>query len=138
MNNPFPEEKTEPMEGLQPRPKPVPQLPPTPQTMAPPAPSPGPMFQPSPIEPEMGTNHTREDAFTVKFAIGKLNDYLQWFVMVMEVILAFRFLLKLFGANPEICSPVLSSRSLISCSRLSITLFRPFHYIPIRLSRPRP
>ena len=49
----------------------------------------------------MGTNHTREDAFTVKFAIGKLNDYLQWFVMVMEVILAFRFLLKLFGANPE-------------------------------------
>lgn len=102
-NNPFPE-KTEPMEELQPKPKPVPQTPSSSQAASQPtqmhhlSPSAGAAFQPLAVDTEMGP---REDAFTVKFAIGKLNDYLQWFLMVMETILALRFVLKMFGANPE-------------------------------------
>lgn len=42
----------------------------------------------------------REEARTVKFAIGKLNDFLQWFVVVLEIMLLIRFVLKLIGANP--------------------------------------
>ncbi|HEY0752867.1 MAG TPA: YggT family protein [Ktedonobacteraceae bacterium] len=97
-NNPFQEEKTtEQMEDLQPKPKPVPQTPPaSPQAV--PAPTAGTTFQPLAVETENGA---REDAFTVKFAIGKLNDYLQWFLMVMETFLGLRFILKMFGANPE-------------------------------------
>lgn len=94
------QEKTEPMEELQPKPKSVPQtphaMPATHASHA--APTAGAAFQSMPVENEEGA---REDAFTVKFAIGKLNDYLQWFLMVMETILALRFLLKMFGANPE-------------------------------------
>jgi uncharacterized protein YggT (Ycf19 family) len=50
---------------------------------------------------EGGDAHNREDALTIKFAIGKLNDYLQWFLMVLETILLIRFVLKMFGADPE-------------------------------------
>jgi hypothetical protein len=99
-NNPF-SEKTDPMEELQP--KPIPHTPSSPH----PAPhatqahhsaaSAGSAFQPMAMETENGS---REDAFTVKFAIGKLKDYLQWFLMVMETILALRFILRMFGANP--------------------------------------
>ncbi len=42
----------------------------------------------------------QEEARTVRYAIGKLNDFLQWFIMVLEVTLAMRFLLKLIGADP--------------------------------------
>jgi uncharacterized protein YggT (Ycf19 family) len=94
-NNPFPDETTEPMEELQPRPV-VPQTPPSPQ----PAPAqvpPGGAYQPVASEVEM---RPREDALTIKFAIGKLNDYLQWFLMVLEAILVIRFLLRMFGADP--------------------------------------
>ncbi|HEX7735198.1 MAG TPA: YggT family protein [Ktedonobacteraceae bacterium] len=102
-NNPYKgEQTTEQMEDLQPKPKPVPQ---TPSTQAHAAPahhaataSPGAGFQPLAVDTENGP---REEAFTVKFAIGKLNDYLQWFLMVMETFLALRFILKMFGANPE-------------------------------------
>ena len=100
-NNPFPE-KTEPMEELQP--KPVPQTPSSPQPashqtqMHNASPIAGAAFQPLAVDADNGP---RDDAFTVKFAIGKLNDYLQWFLMVMETILALRFVLKMFGANPE-------------------------------------
>lgn len=97
-NNPFPEEKTEPMEELQPKPKPVPQTPPALPAASHAAPTVGTTFQPMPMEMDNGP---REEAFTVKFAIGKLNDYLQWFLMVMETILLLRFLLKMFGANPQ-------------------------------------
>lgn len=95
-NNPFPEQ-TEPMEALQPKPKPVPLTPPAPQAAPHATPTAGAGFQPMIVETENGS---REDAFTIKFAIGKLNDYLQWFLMVMETILALRFILKMFGANP--------------------------------------
>jgi hypothetical protein len=43
----------------------------------------------------------REEARTVKFAIGKLNDFLQWFIVVLEITLLLRFLFKLIGANPD-------------------------------------
>ena len=42
-----------------------------------------------------------EEARTVRYAIGKLNDFLQWFMAVLEVTLAIRFLLKLIGADPN-------------------------------------
>ncbi len=42
----------------------------------------------------------QEEARTVRYAIGKLNDFLQWFMAVLEVTLAIRFLLKLIGADP--------------------------------------
>ncbi|GCE11014.1 YggT family protein [Tengunoibacter tsumagoiensis] len=43
----------------------------------------------------------QEEARTVRYAIGKLNDFLQWFVVVMEVTLTVRFLLMLIGADPS-------------------------------------
>ncbi len=57
----------------------------------------------TPVEsaPEVENAETRqEEARTVRYAIGKLNDFLQWFIAVMETTLAIRFLLKLIGADP--------------------------------------
>lgn len=54
------------------------------------------------VEAENIETH-QEDALTVitvKYAIGKLNDFLQWFMAVLEVVLFIRFLLKLIGADP--------------------------------------
>ncbi|MDQ6661473.1 MAG: YggT family protein [Chloroflexota bacterium] len=42
----------------------------------------------------------QEEAQTVKFAIGKLGDFLRWFAIVLEVTLAVRFVLRLIGADP--------------------------------------
>lgn len=97
-NNPFPDEKTEPMEELQPRPV-VPQTPQAPpaNVYSVPVPAAG---TPPAAPAESGEGRTREDALTIKFAIGKLNDYLQWFLMVLEAVLVIRFLLMMFGADP--------------------------------------
>jgi len=38
------------------------------------------------------------EALTIKFRIGKLNDYLLWFLLVLEVILLIQFFLSLIGA----------------------------------------
>jgi hypothetical protein len=43
----------------------------------------------------------QEEARTVRYAIGKLNDFLKWFVAVIEVMLAIRFILHLIGADPS-------------------------------------
>ncbi len=52
-------------------------------------------------EPEVENAETRqEEARTVRYAIGKLNDFLQWFIVVLEVTLFLRFFLKLIGADP--------------------------------------
>lgn len=40
----------------------------------------------------------QEEALTIRFAIGKLNDYLLWFLMVLEVTLLIQFFLMLIGA----------------------------------------
>ncbi len=72
------------MDDLQP--KPAPQIPP-----------------PSPVVetiPDEEAAVRQEEARTVRYAIGKLNDFIQWFVTVLEVLLALRFLLKLIGADP--------------------------------------
>ena len=39
------------------------------------------------------------EARTAAFAIGKLNDFLQWLAVVLEIGLGLRFILKLIGAN---------------------------------------
>jgi hypothetical protein len=41
----------------------------------------------------------QEEARTVRYAIGKLSDFLQWFIIVLEVTLTIRFFFKLIGAN---------------------------------------
>lgn len=42
----------------------------------------------------------QEEARTIRYAIGKLNEFLQWFIAVLEVMLLVRFCLKLIGAVP--------------------------------------
>jgi hypothetical protein len=42
----------------------------------------------------------QEEARTIRYAIGKLNDFLQWFLVVMEITLVIRFFFKLIGADP--------------------------------------
>lgn len=99
-NNPFPDEKTDAMEELQPRP--VPQTP-VPQVSAPQAAAAYPTQQGAEamtMDIASGETHGREGALTIMFAIGKLNDYLQWFLMVLETILVLRFVLRMFGADP--------------------------------------
>lgn len=64
-------------------------------------PRPAPIAAPASIETtsEVESAETRqEEARTVRYAIGKLNDFLQWFLVVLEVTLAIRFFFKLIGA----------------------------------------
>jgi hypothetical protein len=92
-NNPFPDETTKAqqahpqpqMEDLQPRPAP---------------PAPPPVAAASERASEIESVERQEEARTVRYAIGKLNDFLRWFIAVLEVTLALRFLLKLIGADP--------------------------------------
>jgi hypothetical protein len=42
----------------------------------------------------------QEEARTIRYAIGKLNDFLQWFVVVLEITLVIRFFLRLIAADP--------------------------------------
>jgi len=43
----------------------------------------------------------QEEARTIIFAIGKLNDFLLWFLMVLEVTLFVRFVFRLIAADPR-------------------------------------
>lgn len=99
-NNPFPDETigTQPTEVY----PPMEELPlkPPPQQYPVQAPQGG-ESAPQPLEEAESTETRQEEALTIKFAIGKLNDYLLWFVMVLEVTLMIRFLLKLIGADPN-------------------------------------
>lgn len=70
------------MEDLQPKPVP-PQTPPVVESV-----------------PEDSAEIRQEEARTFRYAIGKLNDFLQWFITVLEIILTIRFVLKLIGADP--------------------------------------
>ena len=99
--NPFPEEmiRTQPSEAYPPMEE-LPRKPP-PQS---PTVQPPPATQPQQAEPlEVGESPVtgREEALTIKFAIGKLNDYLLWFLMVLEVTLLIEFFLMLIGAQPN-------------------------------------
>jgi len=88
--NPYPDEPTEVlpprarMEELQPR---VVQSPP-------------PASEPAP-EVESAETTRKEEAATVRYAIGKLNDFMQWFMAVLEVTLGIRFFFKLIGAASQ-------------------------------------
>jgi len=48
-----------------------------------------------------GADAQQEGVRTVRFAVGKLSDFVQWFVFVLEVMLFIRFILKLIGADPN-------------------------------------
>ncbi len=110
-NNPLPDEPTELMEQLQPK---TASSPPAQQSAANPPPAPmvqrTPAAHPNPapsganhqavVNPGVEETNDREDSLTIKFAIGKLNDYIQWFLTVLEAILFIRFVLKMFGADP--------------------------------------
>lgn len=99
-NNPYSDETVgaqpqayPPMEELQLRPQPQPQA-------IYPAPTP-PVSEVGYVSEVEETPAIRQrKALTVKFVIGKLNDYLVWFLTVLETMLALRFLLKLIGADP--------------------------------------
>src|SRR6266516_7581274 len=101
-NNLFPDETI----GAQPTEAnpPMPELPPKaapqpPQANNPPPPASESFAQPSEVAESSVTR--QEEALTIKFAIGKLNDYLLWFLMVLEVTLLIQFFLKLIGADPN-------------------------------------
>jgi hypothetical protein len=93
-NPPYPDEppnaqtteKIPPMEDLPQKKVPPPQAPPAPVVDT----------------TEVDIAETRqEEARTVRYAISKLNDFLQWFMAVLEATLAIRFFLKLIGADPN-------------------------------------
>jgi hypothetical protein len=103
-SNPFPDEmvRAQPAEAyptmeelpLRPPPQQYPvQAPPTNENVAQPA-------QPGPEIVESAQTG-QEEALTIRFAIGKLNDYLLWFLMVLEVTLLMQFFLMLIGAAPS-------------------------------------
>ncbi len=99
MNNLFPDETI----GSQPtEPSPLmeelPRRPPPPQQPGSTPPVAGNLTQASEAAESPVTR--QEEALTIKFAIGKLNDYLYWFLTVLEVTLLLRFILKLIGADP--------------------------------------
>lgn len=100
----LPDDQTEIMEELQPRTVPQPPVSPTPNAAPvyhPPL-NRGMMPQPQPaIQAEGEEAAPREDQPAVQFAVGKINDYLQWLLMVLETILGLRFLLKMLGADPS-------------------------------------
>jgi uncharacterized protein YggT (Ycf19 family) len=106
-NNPFPDESigtqpTEaypPMEELQPRPQYQQPQTYTAPTMPQPVTDAPPMLEP--VDSFRSEGERQKQAMTVRFAIGKFNDYLLWFLMVLETVLAIRFLLKLIGADPN-------------------------------------
>src|SRR5215471_3597566 len=100
MNNLFPDETigSQPTEP-QPLMEELPRRPPPPQ---PPGYTPAVAENPAQApEPADGAVTRQEEALTIRFAIGKLNEYLLWFLMVLEVTLLLRFLLKLIGADPN-------------------------------------
>jgi YGGT family len=98
--NPYPEEmmRTQPSEAYPPMEE-LPLKPPPPQYPVQPPPPPATQTQQAgSLEVGESPITGREEALTIKFAIGKLNDYLLWFLMVLEVTLLIEFFLTLIGA----------------------------------------
>ena len=102
-NNLFPDQTigaqpTEPNPGMPPIP---PKAPPQQQQANSPPPPGG--ESPAQQQPEAAESPVtkQEEALTIKFAIGKLNDYLLWFLAVLEITLLIQFFLKLIGADPN-------------------------------------
>ncbi len=99
MSNLFPDETigSQPTEPYPPMEE-LPRRPPPPQQLgsAPPG-AENPTQAPGSAE---GAVTRQEEALTIKYAIGKLNEYLLWFLSVLEITLLLRFILKLIGAAP--------------------------------------
>jgi hypothetical protein len=97
-SNPFPDEPTSAQPtDIMPKGERMADLPPKPPQSVQPQSS----LPIADVVPEVESAEARqEEARTVRYAIGKLNDFLRWFVTVLEVTLAIRFLLKLIGADP--------------------------------------
>lgn len=97
--NPFPDETTSerptdalpPMDALQPK-QTVQNVPVTPQVVE------G-VAQPEAAAESSDTR--QETGQAVAFGIAKFNDFLQWVAIVLEVILAIRFVFRLIGAAPN-------------------------------------
>ena len=53
----------------------------------------------APTEGGEGVEERQAEVATAVFTIGKLNDFLQWLTVVLEIALSLRFVLKLIGAN---------------------------------------
>jgi hypothetical protein len=101
-NNPFPEEmiRTQPTEAY-PAMEELPLKPPPPQYPVQPPPANAIVAQPQQPEPlEEGKSPVtrREEVDSVIFGIRKLNQFLYWFLTVLEVTLAIEFFLLLIGA----------------------------------------
>lgn len=82
----------------------MPELPIKPSPQPQQASSPPPPASESPAQPSEAAESSvtrQEEALTIKFAIGKLNDYLSWFLLVLEVTLLIQFFLMLIGADPK-------------------------------------
>ncbi len=96
-SNPFPDEmvRAQPAEA-QPIMEALPLKPP-PQQYPPASENVAQSAQPAPEVVESAQTG-QEEALTIRFAIGKLNDYLLWFLTVLEVTLLIQFFLKLIGA----------------------------------------
>lgn len=96
-----PNDKTDTMEALQPKPVPQTPVPAVPFTQQ--APMAGGVAPQQMVGERRGKESeeaSTQDGATVRFAINKLSEYLQWFLMVLEAMLGLRFLLKMLGADP--------------------------------------
>ena len=78
-----------PMDDLTPKPPPVV------------APAP-PIIEPTHTPEALTRDENELRARTYKFVIGKFNDYLVWFLTIVETMLGLRFLLKAIGADPNV------------------------------------
>jgi YGGT family protein len=103
-SNPFPEEMitSQPTEAYPPMEE-LPRKPPPPQyAVQPPTPAPNGTSnqaqQATSLEVGESPIIRQEGALTAIFAIRKLNDFLRWFLMVLEVTLLIEFFLMLIGA----------------------------------------
>jgi YGGT family len=74
---------------------PMPELPGRQVTQTPPV-----VQETSRDEEEEQIENRQEEAGQIRYVIGKVNDFLQWFVLVLVIALAVRFLFKLIGADP--------------------------------------
>ncbi len=102
-SNPFPDEmvRSQPADA-QPTMEALPLKPPPQQYPVQSPPASENVAQPVQSAPEVveSAQTGQEEALTLRFAIGKLNDYLLWFLMVLEVTLLIQFFLMLIGAAP--------------------------------------
>ena len=97
-NNPYPEEpgRAQPTDVIPSNRERMEDLPPK---QIPQMPVPSPAEESAAVIESVETR--QEEARTIRYAIGKLVDFLQWFLIVMEITLVIRFFFKLIGADPS-------------------------------------